>query len=187
MKQPSRELLNDLKEMLLSQLADAKKLLELDEKILNARLTAESWSILECVEHLNLYGDFYLAEISQRIKNAKKVKTPKTFKSGLLGNYFAKMMLPRPQLNKMKTFKDKDPMGSELTKSCINRFLGQQEQMLDLLEHAAFVDLNKIKTSISISNFIKLKLGDTFRVVIYHNQRHMEQAKNILHAVKTVG
>ncbi|RXM56703.1 hypothetical protein BOQ60_25350, partial [Chryseobacterium sp. CH1] len=32
-----------------------------------------------------------------------------------------------------------------------------------------YIDLEKTKTSISISKLIKLKLGDTFRFVIYHN------------------
>ena len=42
------------------------------------------------------------------------------------------------------------------------------------------LDLNKIKTAISISKWIKLKLGDTFRVVVYHNERHIKQANKIL-------
>ncbi|WP_317044615.1 DinB family protein [Chryseobacterium geocarposphaerae] len=56
----------------------------------------------------------------------------------------------------------------------------QQEQMLDLLKNAQNVDLNKTKTGISISSLIRLKLGDTFRFVIYHNQRHVQQAKRVL-------
>ena len=27
----------------------------------------DRWSILECLEHLNLYGDFYLVEIEKQI------------------------------------------------------------------------------------------------------------------------
>ncbi|MEO9077333.1 MAG: DinB family protein, partial [Gelidibacter sp.] len=34
-------------------------------------------------------------------------------------------------------------------------------------------------TAISISNLIKLKVGDTFRVVVYHNERHLVQANRI--------
>jgi hypothetical protein len=104
------------------------------------------------------------------------------FKSGLLGDYFAKMMLPREKLNKMKTFKDKDPYGSDLDKATIEKFNKQQEQLLDLLSKAAGVSLTRTKTAISISKLIKLKLGDTFRVVIYHNQRHLVQAQKALAA-----
>jgi uncharacterized protein (DUF2249 family) len=48
--------------------------------------------------------------------------------------------------------------------------------MLELLEIARSKNLNRIRTSISISKLIKLKLGDTLRVVIYHNGRHLQQA-----------
>lgn len=50
------------------------------------------WSILECLEHLNLYGDFYLVEIEKRIISGKNVSGFAKFKSGLLGNYFASLM-----------------------------------------------------------------------------------------------
>jgi hypothetical protein len=48
-----------------------------------------------------------------------------------------------------------------------------------LLDKAKNVSLGKTKTGISISKLIKLKLGDTFRFVIYHNIRHIEQAKRV--------
>lgn len=62
----------------------------------------------------------------------------------------------------------------------LDEFILQQKQVLLLLNDAEKVDLNKTKTSISISNLIRLKLGDTFRFVVYDNLRHVEQVKIIL-------
>ena len=54
--------------------------------------------------------------------------------------------------------------------------------MTILVNHASKnVNLDKIKTAISISKLIRLKLGDTFRVLIYHNERHIKQAEKVLH------
>ena len=39
---------------------------------------------------------------------------------------------------------------------------------------------NKTRIPISINKWIKIKLGDTFRFVIYHNERHIQQAKRVL-------
>lgn len=69
-----------------------------------------------------------------------------------------------------------DAVEAKLTKEVLTVFLNQQQTMLKLLNQARSISLNKTKTSISISKLIKLKLGDTFRVVIYHNQRHLMQA-----------
>jgi hypothetical protein len=141
----------------------------------------DAWSILECIEHLNRYGDFYLPEIRQRMSSSKHPQSDH-FKPGILGNYFAKAMLPKEKLNKMKTFKSMNPKNCSLGLEVLHKFIGQQEEMTNLLEKAKSHNLNKIKTSISISNWIKLKLGDTFRVVIYHNLRHIQQAQRVLNS-----
>ena len=179
MKVATETLIADLIERTRQHLNSAEKLKQLSAAALNWKKSPESWSALECIEHLNLYGDFYLPEIESRI-NKSSTKPDPYFKSGLLGNYFANAMLPKEKLNKMKTFKDKNPAGSKLDKSAIDRFIDQQKKMLELLNKARQVNLTKTKTSISITKLIKLRLGDTFRVVIYHNDRHLVQANNVV-------
>lgn len=179
MKLKSEELLNQLKSVTEENLNFVISLKSLSEPELNRRISENSWSILECLQHLNLYGNFYLKEISEKI-NQSRLKNSEVFKSGILGNYFAKSMLPKENLNKMKTFKSMNPIYSELSKNVIDTFINQQKELLTLLETAKSKNLTKIKTNISISKLIKLRLGDTFRFLIYHNLRHMEQIKNIL-------
>lgn len=176
----ANELIEDLISRTKANLNAVEQFKTLTEQELNWKESAESWSVLECVEHLNLYGDFYLPEIRRRIAAAPTAVQQSVFKSGLLGNYFAEVMLPKEKLNKMKTFKDKNPVGSRLSKAVLQRFTDQQKEMLDLLNKARKVNLSKVKTAISITKLLKLRLGDTFRVVIYHNQRHIEQAKKVL-------
>jgi len=175
----SVKLIQDLIERTRININQAENFKTLSTEKLNWRPENDRWSILECFEHLNLYGDFYIPEIKKRIKNSK-TQHQENFKSGILGNYFAKSMLPKERLNKMKTFKDKNPLGSKLDKTTIERFISQQEQILSLLDKSREIDLNKTKTAISISKLIKLKIGDTFRVVVYHNERHLVQANKIL-------
>ncbi|WP_343657797.1 DinB family protein [Chryseobacterium sp.] len=179
MKISTSELLDELKNRTKEHLEFAAMLSLKPEDDLNFRISEDSWSALECLEHLNRYGDFYIPEINRMISSAGRSYQP-YFKPGILGNYFAKSMLPKEKLNTMKTLKAMNPIHSSLDKSVVNTFIKQQEKMLELLEEAQHVDLEKIKTGISISKLIKLKLGDTFRFVIYHNARHIEQIKRIL-------
>lgn len=180
MKIAAKQLIDDLTVRTQAHIEAVKEFENLNDEALNWKVQPESWSILECLEHLNLYGDFYLPEIERSIQTQGTPKPGAVFKSGFLGNYFAKSMLPQEKLNKMKTFKDKDPVGSKLSRQVLSRFLGQQESMLRLLKKAEKTDLSKVKTSISISRLIKLRLGDTFRVVVYHNERHIAQANKVL-------
>jgi len=152
---------------------------QLSDTILQTRPTPASWSILECIEHLNRYGYFYIPEITIKISTSTYPSTP-TFKSGILGNYFAKSMLPQANGKKMKTFKSMNPSGNKLNREVLTTFIQQQDNLIALLEQAKTVDLNKTKTSISISTWIKLRLGDTFKIVVFHNLRHLAQAKRII-------
>jgi len=179
MKTSASVLLSELQQRTSQHLEYAQTLLEKTERELNFRNSQDSWSSLECLEHLNRYGNFYIPEIINRI-DGSKISPKDTFKPGILGNYFAKSMLPKENLNKIKTLKIMNPIHSQLNKTVIEKFISQQKQLLSLLEKAQNIDLEKTKTSISISKLIKLKLGDTFRFVIYHNERHIEQIKRIL-------
>ena len=178
------ELIEDLANRTLEAISEAGKYKLLTLEALNHRPTPTGWSILECLEHLNRYGVFYLPEINRKVSKAPHSGN-EVFKSGWIGNYFALSMLPGSdgKLRKMKTFKSMDPIHAHLEANVVDKFLDQQRQMLGLLEKAREVDLGKVKTSISISKWIKLKLGDTLRVVVYHNQRHIQQASRVLEAL----
>lgn len=181
MKLLSEDLIQDLKERTEKNLAEAEKFRLLSLNELTWRNKPGSWNVLECIEHLNFYGDFYLPEIEKKIKSSHK-GAEKYFKSGFLGNQFAKAMLPGEKGKKMKTFKSHDPLGKTIEKGVIDHFIQQQHKMQHLLEQAKQVSLTRTKTAISISRWIKLRLGDTLRIVIYHNDRHILQANNIIKA-----
>lgn len=180
MKNNTKELLESLTAITEQCIADGEAFKNLCNVQLNFKQDEKSWSILECLEHLNLYGDFYLDEIAKQINNSKH-KTPlEQYKSSMLGNYFAKAMkVEDNKIKTMKTFVNMDPKDSNLPVSIVDRFIKQQQGYLELIEKAKHVNLNKTKTSITISKLIKLRLCDTLMVVIYHNERHIWQAKKV--------
>lgn len=178
MKIKTTQLISELVEQTRQNMNQVEKFKQHADKDLHWRPDPESWNVLECIEHLNLYGAFYLPEIERRIKQAVPGSAP-VFKSGWLGNYFANAMKPGSGM-KIKTFKDKNTLNQKLDKSTLDTFLLQQNKLLNYLDMSRNVNLNKVSTSISISAWIKLKLGDTFRFLINHNERHIVQAKNVL-------
>ncbi|WP_298517130.1 DinB family protein [uncultured Kordia sp.] len=172
----SNQLLQNLLELTRANINTIESFKSQPISSLNWKQNPQSWSVLECIAHLNRYGDFYIPEITKRIANSK-YKNSEVFKSNWLGNYFSKSVAYKENLNKMKTFKSMNPLNSKLTAETLEIFISQQHQIIDLLSKAKHVNLDKTKTAISISKFIKLRLGDTFRVIIYHNERHIKQAE----------
>jgi hypothetical protein len=179
MKIKSETLITELTTLTKQNLKFVELLKQRTDEELIVRKSAESWNTLECLEHLNLYGTFYIREIEKALLNAT-FKNELDFKSGFLGNYFAESMLPKDKINKIKTFKDKNPINSKLDRSVIDKFINQQTKIIDLLDKSRNTNLGKVRVNITLTKWIKLKLGDTFRFVINHNIRHIKQIENIL-------
>ncbi|GAB5471910.1 MAG: hypothetical protein Mars2KO_00090 [Maribacter sp.] len=78
----SEQLIQDLIERTRININQAETFNSLSTEKLNLRIQQESWSILECFEHLNLYGDFYIPEIKDRIESSK-IHPKENFKSGI--------------------------------------------------------------------------------------------------------
>ncbi len=171
-------LLRELLDLTENSIHSVKKFKSLSPFQLNYKKSPTEWSILECIEHLNLYGDFYLPEMEKQILASKACTKSYVFKSGLIGNYFANLMKANNgKIKKMKSPSDKNPLNSTLTLLTLDRFLKQQELLKLLLDQAKSIDLVKTKTSISLSKFIKLRLGDTFRFYVFHIERHILQSE----------
>lgn len=162
-----------------SHLSFAKDLKALSKEQLHKKPENDGWNILQCIEHLNRYGDFYLAEIESKIKSAKPLLEEKSFKAGFWGKQFTKMMLPKKGMIKMKTFADKNPDDNQLNAEVIDKFIEQQIRWLDILSFCEKIDLNKNSCRLTLP-LLKMDMGSTLQFVIYHNERHVVQAKRLL-------
>jgi hypothetical protein len=143
------------------------------------------WSITQVLAHINSYGRYYLPAIDKALCSSPS-KRDAWFNSGFLGNYFTNLIRPKDVFeikNKMKTQQAHDPENNMAPNTVIDEFIQQQHKLLELLDHAATKSLNDIKVPISVSKLVKLKLGDTFRFLIAHEQRHFIQARNALHYI----
>ena len=146
----------------------------------------EKWSVAQILEHLNGYGRIYLPQIDKAISGSQSIREA-WFNSGFLGNYFTNMMKPKDVFevkNKMKALKTHSPENNLNAGKVLDEFVEQQHKFLQLLEMAKLKNLNTIRIPLSITKLVKLRLGDTFRFLIAHEQRHFIQARN---ALRTIG
>lgn len=166
-----------------------KKVVSGRETILPSQLLLQpgnnQWSAAQCIEHLNSYGRYYLPAIERVIEAARQKGSMASsgFKPGRLGNYFTKLMMPAvgdKKIKKMSAPKGHRPTANLDAEKVVSEFIEQQEKLLSLLEKARTINIEKEKIPISIARFIKLKLGDTFRFLIAHNQRHVLQAERAI-------
>jgi hypothetical protein len=150
---------------------------------------ANRWSVLDCLEHLNLYNDFYLPVLEQTIAKgeAQGLKPRAQYRSGWLGAYLVKSMKPQGTKipNKMNTFKDKNPVLLQVPENVVERFFAQHRQLLQMLKRAGGTDIQKLRMPTTLGAFPKIRLGDGLAFVIGHEERHLLQMQNILSKVKS--
>jgi hypothetical protein len=182
----SEELINHLQADVKQIIAAAEHLQTADPVKLNYCPAEGSWSVAQVLEHLNAYNRYYLPAIEKSMIHISK-DTSAWFVPGFWGNYFTKMMMPKNVYevkNKMKAMKSYSPGKGLNVEAVFKEFFQHQNKLLQLLDVARRRNMNSIKIPISISKLIRFKLGDTFRFLIAHEQRHMIQARN---AIKAVG
>lgn len=178
MKTSNNALIDELLTITQACTVSSRELRSLSEQELNFKPDTGTWSVLECLEHLNRYGDFYLPVIEEAMLSGARCPADSAFKSGLIGNYFAHLMKVRNgKVTKMKSPPDKNPSGSVLSATTIDRFLKQQALLEVLLQRGREADLTGIRVPISLTRLIRLRLGDTFRFFVYHIERHVQQAQ----------
>jgi DinB superfamily len=188
MKMKSNELLEQLQADVRQLILTTGYLRTENIRLLTLQPAPGKWSVAQVLEHLNSYGRYYLPAIEKSMSRSNRPATA-WFRSGWLGDYFTRIMRPGVDgkiANKMKAPKDHSPVLVLDIHAVINTFMEQQRTLLNLLEEAKQKDIGKIRTSISISRFIKLKTGDTLRFLIAHEQRHFVQISNTLKSVKEI-
>jgi len=180
-------------EELIDQLeADVRKIMEAAEHLrqadpvkLNYPPEEGKWSVAQVLEHLNGYCRYYLPAIEKATIYVSK-DTNAWFVPGYWGNYFTNMIMPKNVYdikNKMKTVKKFRPDRGANVEAVFNEFSAHQNKLLQLLELSRKRNLNTIYISIPITKLIRFKLGDAFRFLVAHEQRHMIQARNTVKAV----
>jgi uncharacterized damage-inducible protein DinB len=141
---------------------------------LNQRPADGGWTPLEVLEHVNRYMAIYLPRFERAFRQAAITDDP-GFTPGWLGNKLAESMLPQDGAvkNKMRTFRSKNPRGTELDRSVIATFRADLDRLGKLLVFIPDRSLEgKVKTTLPL---IRIKLGDALRFLIYHTERHRVQ------------
>ena len=182
----SEELINELE-------ADVRKLIMAAEHLQTAEPIKLSycpeegkWSVIQVLEHLNAYSRHYLPLIEKSMIHITK-DVSAWFVSGFLGNYFVNSMKPTNVFEvkkKMKTGRAFTPDKGVNVETVFKEFFQNQNKLLGLLEVARRRNLNSVYVPTNFSKLIQFKLGDMFRFLIAHEQRHMILARN---AIKAVG
>lgn len=184
-KRPSNELLSDLVNMCNAMKAQVEsEFASLSQDQLFWNPDKSSWSIGQCFAHLNAFHRFYVPVFVERVQNSRFQEPTDYFQSSPLGNStYLKVKLGKLKnvKRKLKSPKDYNPLVNTnlKTENVIEDFFKYQGMLIEVMEDAKGVNIRKTKTSFSVRPIVKLRLGDAFQYIVYHAERHIEQARKV--------
>ncbi|MEO9531524.1 MAG: DinB family protein [Crocinitomicaceae bacterium] len=143
-----------------------------------------SWSIAQCFVHLNAFHTFYVPAFEERILNSRFQSPEEMFQSSPLGNStYIKVKLGKLKnvKRKLKSPKDYNPLINKNldTENVVDKFLDFQSQLIQAIDGARNINIRKTKMSFTKRPIVKLRVGDALQYIVYHCERHVEQAKRI--------
>ncbi|HET9504636.1 MAG TPA: DinB family protein [Hymenobacter sp.] len=148
--------------------------------LLNQRPAPASWSILECLEHLNRYSRYYHAALTKALAAPRATTAGPLAEVGYswLGRKSVELMRPA-NAKKQTTLKHMNPLGSRLGPAVLAEFDQHQARLLELLAAAHRADLNRKAVPVEFFRLLKLRLGEALEFVVVHQQRHVQQAQRV--------
>ncbi|MFT6321625.1 MAG: hypothetical protein ACJAT4_002555 [Granulosicoccus sp.] len=158
---------------------------ELSSEELNWKSNAKTWSIAQNIDHLIAINKTYFPILAE-LKSGK-YKLPFIGKFGFIVSYLGKLILNAVEPSrkkKTKTFSIWEPSKSKIPADILEQFSNHQNELKreifaakDLVENGAIIYSPANKN-------IVYKLEMAFDVIVTHEQRHLEQAKEVLSQLK---
>jgi hypothetical protein len=146
---------------------------------LNWKPRPESWSVGQCLEHLCLSGEVYLAPIASALNNRQpspvETITPGWFGAWFIRNYIA----PSPVTRKAPAPKRIRPLLSVVEPSVLDRFLAANREVRALIERSQRYDVNRIRFANPFVPIIRFTVGTGFEIIAKHEDRHLLQAERV--------
>jgi hypothetical protein len=156
----------------------------MDISLLNHKPAPDSWSILECLEHLNRYSRYYNPVLAKVIADNSDGNYLHTISYSWLGKKSLDVVRP-DNGKKNKTVHHMNPNNSQLGRQTIEEFLDHQTELLQLLNKAKGTNLNKKAVPIEFFKLLKLRIGETLEFMVLHQERHVQQATRVKERLPT--
>ena len=168
MKRAKRDTLQEVRQQLNESNRQISDFQQLNEEALRYRPGPGRWSVLDCLEHINLFYADYFSRMEPAVHQAAPADRTE-YTPGFFGQKMVGGLRPNQGKRRMKikTFKAMVPATDEKTPAQIFDTLLQYHTRLEhLLSESEALDWDKVKVASAIGPLLRFKLGDCFRLLM---------------------
>jgi hypothetical protein len=159
---------------------------ELTNVQLNQKLNPQAWSIAQIIEHLIIINSTYFPIVDALNNGTYTIPFigKITFIPTLLGKALLKSMKGN-RSQKTKTFPIWEPSQSEIDADIITRFKQHQEELKSMIKQCEHHIKSHAIISSPANRYIVYPLSMAIDIIIAHEFRHIEQAKEVAKQIST--
>lgn len=155
---------------------------------LNWRPNPKTWSIGQVLDHLIVINGTYDPIIKQLKEGTYKLiwLGKLDFMVRFFGDFILKSVNP-DRKSRMKTLPIWEPTKSNVDANIVSRFAAQQSLLKEHIQScSAFLNQGVVISS-PANRIIVYKLEQAFEIIITHERRHLEQARELNQLMKSKG
>lgn len=155
----------------------------LTDEQFNWRPASDTWSVAQCIDHLNVTARVYLPMLDEGIADAirRGQYGEGPFKYNWFGRLFVRAQEP-PYRFRVKAPKAFQPPSDRPRNEVMAAFRAYQVQYIDRLRQANGLDLARATVRSPVSSWIRIPLGSGIALMAAHERRHLWQARNLIDA-----
>jgi hypothetical protein len=143
----------------------------------------DSWSVAQCIDHLNATAREYLPKLDEGIANAirRGQYTAGPYEYNWIGRLMVWSMKPTTRV-RGRAPQAFLPAPGRQRAEIMAAFKAYQVQYIDRLRQSNGLDLGRARVTSPIARWIRLPLGSAFALAVAHEQRHLAQARRVCEA-----
>jgi hypothetical protein len=149
-----------------------------DAELLARRPRQGSWSMIECIEHLNISADPYFPLWENALPQAGKRSAPVNapYRMDFWGRLLQWSLEPPPRF-RFPTSKSFEPESLSKMGPVLQGFLDRQQRIFQILRRSSGLEIDKIKIASPFNHRLRYSIWSSFVVTAAHERRHLWQAE----------
>ena len=154
----------------------------LSDDQLNWHSTEGSWSILDCLQHLNVSVTKTLPAFDRSIAAGRERGQTSNgpFRYGWFARMFARSMEPPPKWRmRAPKIMRVAPAMTRRSADVVPEFARVRDQLGERLRRADGLDLAHVRLTSPVNRLLRVPLGSYFIFILAHDRRHLWQARNV--------
>jgi hypothetical protein len=150
----------------------------LTSRQLNWKPSPDEWSVGQCLEHLAVTNEVYVAAMSSSLAG-RRLAVVSEIAPGWFGRWFIRNYIEPSSGTRRLRAPTKTTPGGQVEPSVLDRFLSGNHEAREFVLRAGKYNVNRIRFRNPFIPVLRFTVGTGLEILVRHQRRHLLQAERI--------